>query len=44
MPVRFAQLMICARTPNQAPARGDPYLMPNGRFECLCSLRISGQP
>ena len=43
MPVRFAQLMICARTPNQAPAPGSPYLMPNGRFERLCRLRFSGQ-
>ena len=43
MPVRFAQRMICARTPNQAPARGGPYPMPNGRFERLCRLRFSGQ-
>ena len=43
MPVRFAQRMICARTPNQAPARGGPYPMPNGRFERLCRLCFSGQ-
>jgi hypothetical protein len=35
MPVRFAQLVICARTPNQAPTPGSLYLMPNGRFQRL---------